>query len=201
MRSNPDGRRALLPSVRAFTVEPLSPAQPGPGQILVETDVSLVSPGTELAVYAGIHPGLQDPDASWPRLPFAPGCSAAGRVDATGAAEALLQAAELVAYGGQVVVLGSPRGVAREVDMYHLVHRRSITITGAHGSLLEGAQAGRTTWTEDRALGLILHLLAAERLDVMDLVTHEIRVEQLGQTYEAMLEHKDPYLGVLIRWD
>ena len=38
--------------------------------------------------------------------------------------------------GGQVVVVGSPRGKAKDVNFYDDLHRRYIEVTGAHGNML-----------------------------------------------------------------
>src|SRR5215471_1757402 len=53
---------------------------PGPNQILVQTEASAVSAGTELAVYTGTHQWLKDPNLPEWKFPFRPGYSAAGRV-------------------------------------------------------------------------------------------------------------------------
>src|SRR5205814_5335505 len=57
-----------------------------PNQILVRTEASFVSPGTELAVYTGTHQWLKDPNLPDWKFPFRPGYSAAGTVAAVGAA-------------------------------------------------------------------------------------------------------------------
>src|SRR3712207_6080773 len=57
-------------------------------------------------------------------------------VDATGAPDAVKIAMSVVANGGQVVMVGSPRGIAGEVDFYWDLHGRSISLVGAHGSAL-----------------------------------------------------------------
>ena len=53
-------------------------ADPGPGQILVQTAVSLISTGTEMLCFRGDF----DPDSQWPfgRYPLYPGYSNVGRV-------------------------------------------------------------------------------------------------------------------------
>src|SRR5882724_10346334 len=53
---------------------------PADNQILVETEVSAVSAGTELAVYTGTHQWLKDPNLPDWKFPFRSGYSAAGRV-------------------------------------------------------------------------------------------------------------------------
>src|SRR5689334_8950423 len=79
-----EGKRAVMPGPREIAIESFEVPEPGPGQVLVETEASGVSPGTELAVYTGIHQWLGDPTRAWPKFPFVPGYSAVGRVAALG---------------------------------------------------------------------------------------------------------------------
>src|SRR5215467_391178 len=53
-------------------------------QILVVTEASTISPGTELAVYTGTHQWLLDPSLPDWKFPFRAGYSAAGTVVAVG---------------------------------------------------------------------------------------------------------------------
>ena len=56
--------------------------------------------------------------------------------DATGVPDAIPLAMSLACDAGQVVVVGSPRGKAKEVNFYDDLHRRYIEVTGAHGNML-----------------------------------------------------------------
>lgn len=69
----------------SVVAESLPVPHPGPRQLLLETEASLVSAGTELAIFTGIHQGLSNPDASWPTFPQPMGYMAVGRVAAVGA--------------------------------------------------------------------------------------------------------------------
>ena len=53
-------------------------SDPAPDQFLVQTKVSAISAGTELAVYTGSHQWLKDPSMPDWKFPFRPGYSAAG---------------------------------------------------------------------------------------------------------------------------
>src|SRR5438067_5761363 len=77
-------RQAVI--VKPFQVEVREVDLPEPAdhQILVATEVSAVSPGTELAVYTGTHQWLLDPKLPDWKFPFRPGYSAAGTVAAVG---------------------------------------------------------------------------------------------------------------------
>src|SRR5262249_57685945 len=78
------GTRTVLPGPYEVTTATYEVAAPGPGQALIETEASAISPGTELAIYTGIHQWLADPKRTWPKFPFTPGYSAVGRVAAVG---------------------------------------------------------------------------------------------------------------------
>ena len=58
--------------------------------------------------------------------------------------------------GGQAVIVGSPRGKAKDVNFYDDLHRRYIEVSGAHGNMLfEPAHTRRLspTWFVEVRLG------------------------------------------------
>ncbi|MGL4420506.1 MAG: zinc-binding dehydrogenase, partial [Gemmataceae bacterium] len=57
-------------------------------------------------------------------------------VDATGVPDAIAPAMSLAIEAGQVIVVGSPRGRANNVNFYDDLHRRYIEVSGAHGNML-----------------------------------------------------------------
>jgi len=122
--------------------------------------------------------------------------------DATGVPDAVPVAMSLACDGGQVVVVGSPRGKAKYVNFYDHLHRRYLEVTGAHGNMLfEPAHTGLTGgWTIDKAQNWLLAALADGRLDLAGLVTHCVAPSELGTAYEGLLNRKSEYLGVVVRW-
>jgi 2-desacetyl-2-hydroxyethyl bacteriochlorophyllide A dehydrogenase len=122
--------------------------------------------------------------------------------DATGIPDAIPQAMSLACDGGQVVIVGSPRGRAKEVNFYDDLHRRYIEVTGAHGNMLFEPSHTRLAgaWDIDKAQYWLLATLASGRLNLAGLVTHRIKPEELGDAYEGLLKKKEDYLGVTIRW-
>src|SRR5437764_15022092 len=85
MRNIPmEGQRWIVPGERQVRREPFNVPEPGPGQLLVRTEASLVSAGTELAIYTGIHQGLTNPNAPWPKYPQPMGYMAVVRVEQAG---------------------------------------------------------------------------------------------------------------------
>jgi len=122
--------------------------------------------------------------------------------DATGVPDAIPTAMSLACDAGQVVVVGSPRGKAKDVNFYDDLHRRYIEVTGAHGNMLFEAAHTRLAgaWDVNKAQRWLLSTLAKGRLNLNGLITHRIAPEQLGVAYEGLLKKKDEYLSVVMRW-
>src|SRR6202167_6294941 len=88
---------------------------PAENQILVETHVSAVSPGTELAVYTGTHQWLKDPTLPDWKFPFRSGYSAAGTILAVGGKVQGFKPGDRISYPGnhasaELLTLGHERG-------------------------------------------------------------------------------------------
>src|SRR5439155_1985319 len=88
---------------------------PAVNQVLVAAEASVVSAGTELAVYTGTHQWLKDPALPDWKFPFRPGYSAAGTVVAVGSGVRGWQPGDRVSYPGnhasaELLTLGHERG-------------------------------------------------------------------------------------------
>ncbi|GAB4110183.1 MAG: zinc-binding alcohol dehydrogenase [Roseiflexaceae bacterium] len=335
--------RAVMPEPYRTVIETVELADPGPDQILIATEASGVSPGTELAIYTGIHQWLNDPTNTWAKFPFVPGYSAVGRiiaagrnvsrfkegdrivwpgrheshslvtvaaateiwpiaehvdaaeagllplarfplaalvqsrtllgqsvailglgsigqitmrlfsaagafpligidavagrrakaeqvygvrtvdpkagdtlevvrdllggqrpdivVDATGVPAALQDALKIVADGGQVVLVGSPRGIISNFDSYWDLHGRSVTVTGAHGSAIGAGVRGNFPFTRDRAWPLLIHLLESGKIRLSEVITHAVDGREIDQMYRGLIDRRDEFLAVSLRWN
>jgi 2-desacetyl-2-hydroxyethyl bacteriochlorophyllide A dehydrogenase len=335
--------RMIMPQPYEITHETYPIPSPGPGQVLIETETSAISAGTELAVYTGVHQWLTDPNRSWPKFPFVPGYSGVGRiaavgegvesftagdrviwearheshalvdvtsgkslirkiadhvpapvaacavlarfplaalvqsdrilgqsvavfglgpigqitlrlyaaagafpligidpvarrrevatrtpgvsvidpnagdlraslrelndgalpditVDATGVPNTVKTAMNVVADGGRVVMVGSPRGIAGDVDFYWDLHGRSITLIGAHGSAIGVEPREKFPFVRERAMRLLVHLLESGKLTIDDLITHHTHARELKTMYDGLLNQRDEFLGVTLHW-
>jgi 2-desacetyl-2-hydroxyethyl bacteriochlorophyllide A dehydrogenase len=122
--------------------------------------------------------------------------------DATGVPDAVAAAMALACDGGQVVVVGSPRGRAKDVNFYDDLHRRYLEVSGAHGNMLFEPAHTRLAgaWDIDKAQHWLLAALASGRLNLDGLITHRLAPAELGGAYEGLLKKKDEYLGVVLHW-
>src|SRR5947208_664640 len=108
-------RQAVILEPFQVAVREVELPPPAPNQILVATEGSAVSPGTELAVYTGTHQWLKDPTLPDWKFPFRPGYSAAGTVAAIGSEIRGVQPGDRVSYPGnhasaELLTLGHERG-------------------------------------------------------------------------------------------
>ena len=122
--------------------------------------------------------------------------------DCTGVPDAVPVAMSLADSAGQVVVVGSPRGIAKDVNFYDDLHRRYIEVSGAHGNMLFEPNHVKLAggWSIHKAQNWLLRQLANGRLSLDGLITHTIKPEELGTAYEGLLKKKDEYLGVVVNW-
>src|SRR5262249_2663254 len=123
-------------------------------------------------------------------------------IDATGVPDAVAAAMSLACDAGQVVVVGSPRGIAKDVNFYDDLHRRYIEVCGAHGNMLFEPSHVRLAgaWDINKAQHWLLAALASGRPTTEKLVTHTIAPDGIGDAYEGLLKDKDRYLGVVVKW-
>jgi 2-desacetyl-2-hydroxyethyl bacteriochlorophyllide A dehydrogenase len=166
--------------------------------------IDAVAMRREAALAAGAHHVI-NPSAGDVRRQLSAILNARGAevvADATGVPDAVPTAMSLAYDAGQVVVVGSPRGRAQDVNFYDDLHRRYIEVTGAHGNMLFEPAHTRLAgaWDIDKAQNWLLAAIHTGRLSLDGLVTHRIGPEGLGEAYEGLLRKKEEYLGVVVRW-
>jgi len=90
------GFRLVFPKPKTVEIEEVDVGEPGRGQILVETECTLISTGTEMTAYTGDFP----PRSFWAeyvRYPFVPGYSNIGRVVEVGEDVTNIRVGDIVA--------------------------------------------------------------------------------------------------------
>ncbi len=104
-------KRLLFPQVGEVTWDTFEvPAAPKPHVVVAEALCSLISAGTELAIYTGTHIGFSLPNPPFPLMPCQPGYALVGRVTAVGE--------EVEGFWpGQRVMMEAPHGTAAMVDV------------------------------------------------------------------------------------
>ena len=92
--------RVAFTGVRKVELQELPRPRPAPEEALVRNWHTLLSPGTELAMYEGTHAALHDPENSFAKYPHYPGYAAIGVIEECGASVAGPKPGDRILYLG-----------------------------------------------------------------------------------------------------
>ena len=120
-------------------------------------------------------------------------------IEATGNPNAVSTALKLAGRFGRVVLLGSTRGVS-EVNFYSEVHKKGVTIIGAHESVRPRYESIHGWWTQKDDSLLILKLLSRGLLKVEDLITAKMNYKEAAKAYDMLINSKEDTLGIILQW-
>jgi 2-desacetyl-2-hydroxyethyl bacteriochlorophyllide A dehydrogenase len=121
-------------------------------------------------------------------------------IEATGHPEAILTAFALARPAGRVVLLGSTRGETEQVNFYRDVHKKGLTLLGAHNSARPHHESHPGWWVAHDDQRVTLRLLALGRLLVQPLITHRFGWRQALDAYERLKAWDVQTLGVVVGW-
>ena len=121
-------------------------------------------------------------------------------IETTGAPDPVVTAFKAAGWHGRVVLLASTRGETERVNFYADVHRKALTILGAHNSARPAKDASPGFWPLGDDLKLSLDLMAAGRLAIEPLITTRVSFEEAAQAYRFVTEQRRDALGILLEW-
>jgi 2-desacetyl-2-hydroxyethyl bacteriochlorophyllide A dehydrogenase len=121
-------------------------------------------------------------------------------IEATGVPEAIPSALQLTKTLGHVVLLGSTRGETLNVNFYRDVHKKGLTIFGAHDSIrpaLGDHQFFVSRGTDDR---VGLDLLAGGRVQTSPLISDVVPPEEAAEAYDRLTKQEEPLMLIAFEW-
>ena len=121
-------------------------------------------------------------------------------VEVTGSIVALQQALEYVAWEGRISLLGCTRISDVSIDFYKYVHRRGISLIGAHNSARAKQESSPGHWTAFDDYRTFLKLVAARKLQVRPIISEVVSPERAPAIYKRLAEEKHPPLGIVFDW-
>ena len=121
-------------------------------------------------------------------------------IEAVGTPGAVLTAMSCARDGGTVVLLGSARGLGRNIDIYSAAQARRITLVGAHISVLPDKDVSPARYTYAEEGRLFLEQLRTGRLEVADLITWRAKPSECNAVYEVLARGGDHHVGILFDW-
>lgn len=146
-------------------------------------------------------PAAEQWPASLPaRLPDVPGHAPAVVIEATGNPAAILAAFAAARPMGRVILLGSTRGTTDSVNFYRDIHRKGLTVIGAHNITRPAQDSRPGYWAEVDDQAVALRLLAHDRLLVEPYITHRFAWHDAPRAYELLRTWDRTALGMLLDW-
>lgn len=121
-------------------------------------------------------------------------------IEATGHPEAIPAAFDIARFGGRVVLLGSTRGDTEAVNFYRDVHKKGLTVVGAHESTRPKLDSAPGWWTHRADEQTALKVLAAERLVVDPITTHRFAWQDAAEAYDKLVRWDPEMLGAVLDW-
>ncbi|WP_165452715.1 zinc-dependent alcohol dehydrogenase [Paenibacillus thalictri] len=166
------------------------------GATVIAADV--VESRLQIAKQCGIeHVILSGPDVNLQEqvLELTGGKKADIVVEATGSPKLVVPALDLARQLGQVIALGSTRGMV-DLNVYEYIQRKGVHLIGAYEALmsLEGFPS-RMTLSR-----YIFKLIGLGALKIEPLISHILPYEQAEAGYNLLLKEQDKALGVLLDW-
>jgi L-iditol 2-dehydrogenase len=120
-------------------------------------------------------------------------------IEATGHPPVINDALKVAGFMGRVVLLGSPRGRV-EIDAYTDIHHKGVTVIGAHARTSADPANAYHRWSFNEHFRLAVELIHQGRLHTKGLVTRRVPAEEALTVHEALVQHPEDQLGMLIRW-
>ena len=120
-------------------------------------------------------------------------------IEATGNPSVINDALKAAALLGRVILLGSPRGRI-ELDPYSDIHRKGVSVIGAHSTLAAAVPNAYHRWTEPEHHRLAVELIRQGRLRTDGLITHRIPAGDALGIFDALAERPQDHLGVVVEW-
>ena len=121
-------------------------------------------------------------------------------IEATGNPTALETACQICAFGGRIALLGSSRGASESFDFYQQVHKRGISLIGAHISSTYRSQQAPGWWTLHDEQRTALKLIKQRRVQVAPMITHRFQSIDIETAYDLLAQWNLETIGIIIDW-
>ena len=121
-------------------------------------------------------------------------------VEVTGAAAALQDALSYVAWQGRISLLGCTRVSDASIDFYQQVHKRGVSLIGAHTFVRPQEDSYPGYWTTRDDYRALLALIAAGRLQVKPIISEIVSPQCAPAIYRRLAEEQHPPLGIVFDW-
>ena len=121
-------------------------------------------------------------------------------IDSTGFPAALQSALDIVGVLGRVALLGSTRGDCT-LNVYRDIHKKGLTLIGAHAQTVPGTDSSPGFWTYRQELQTFLNLLSKGKLQISKLISIRVESRELVDLfYNKVLKWDLEPIGIIVNW-
>ncbi len=122
-------------------------------------------------------------------------------IEATGVPSVVNDALAITGRLGRVVLLGSSRGCTPQVDFYRDVHKKGITIVGAHESIRAPVDTVGHLCTHQTDGKTIIDLLASDRIRLRPLITDVMPARDAPRAYQRLTDRTEQLMTIALDWN
>lgn len=121
-------------------------------------------------------------------------------IEVTGAFSALRQALDVAAWLGRITLTGCTRISESGIDYYSQVHKRGVSIIGAHNFVRPQQDSYPGYWTRWDDFRVLLDLIYSGRIKVDSIISEVVSPEKARIIYSRLGEDPNPPLGIVFEW-
>ena len=121
-------------------------------------------------------------------------------IDATGVPQAIPPAFQLAKRLGHVLLLASTRGETSSVNFYRDVHKKGLTVVGAHDSIRPAVDDHLFYQSHQSDVSTSLKLIASGRVQTAPLISDIVSPEEADRAYERLTARDEALMLIVFRW-
>lgn len=121
-------------------------------------------------------------------------------IEATGVPDAVNHSFAAATRRGRVVLLGSTRGTTREVDFYRDVHRKGLSVFGAHAAIRSFGEDTGNFCSLRTDVRTAIDLIASRRINASAIITDAVPAEQAPAAYARLADRTQQTMTLALKW-
>ena len=121
-------------------------------------------------------------------------------IESTGFPAAIQSALDITGKFGRIVILSSTRGDCT-INVYRDIHKKGLTIIGAHALTVPTIESSTAFWTCRKELETFMYMLSKNKYELSKLISLRVESKDLVDVfYNRILKWDMDLIGVIVNW-
>lgn len=121
-------------------------------------------------------------------------------IETSGSIDALNSCLTYASKSARVMLNGCNRVTDKPIDLYKYIHRKGVSLIGAHEQSRLSKNSAPGNWTKQRDYTTIFRLLENGKLNAKDMLSEIVSPKDTSLIYERLANDKNFPLGVVFDW-